>query len=74
MPPVGDWGADCGGSGMATRASLPALICKKRDGERLEEEEIQSFVHGVTEGTVQQGQIGGCMAGWRVKDTKGTGH
>lgn len=58
---------------MAAQASLPALIRKKRDGERLEEEEIQSFVRGVTEGTAQQGQIGGRTAGRGVKDTKGTG-
>ncbi|KFV71269.1 Thymidine phosphorylase, partial [Dryobates pubescens] len=38
---------------------LPALIRKKRDGHRLEEAEIQSFVRGITQGTAQQGQIGG---------------
>lgn len=50
-------------SGMDAQASLPVLIGKKRDGGRLEEEEIQSFVRGVTDGTAQQGQIGGHMAG-----------
>ncbi|NXI35148.1 TYPH phosphorylase, partial [Galbula dea] len=44
---------------------LPSLIRKKRDGERLEEAEIQSFVREVTEGTAQQGQIGAMlMAIW----------
>ncbi|KAM9277395.1 thymidine phosphorylase [Cariama cristata] len=52
---------------MATQASLPALIRKKRDGERLEEEEIQSFVRGVTEGTAQQGQIGAMLMAIRLR-------
>lgn len=55
--------------GMAAPAPLPALIRKKRDGERLEEDEIQSFVRGVTEGTAQQGQIGGRPQGARPRDT-----
>ncbi|NWS61577.1 TYPH phosphorylase, partial [Chunga burmeisteri] len=46
---------------------LPALIRKKRDGERLEEEEIQSFVRGVTEGTAQQGQIGAMLMAIRLR-------
>ncbi|XP_014817434.1 PREDICTED: thymidine phosphorylase [Calidris pugnax] len=39
---------------MAAQTSLPTLIRKKRDGERLEEEEIQSFVRGVTDGSAQE--------------------
>ncbi|XP_037244176.1 thymidine phosphorylase [Falco biarmicus] len=52
---------------MAAQASLPALIRKKRDGEQLEDEEIQSFVRGVTEGTVQQGQIGAMLMAIRLR-------
>lgn len=47
----------------APPVSLPALIRRKRDGERLRDEEIQSFVRGVTEGSAQQGQIGAGTAG-----------
>ncbi|XP_059671957.1 thymidine phosphorylase [Gavia stellata] len=52
---------------MAAQASLPALIRKKRDGERLEEEEIQRFVRDVTEGTAQQGQIGAMLMAIRLR-------
>uniref|UniRef100_A0A8B9N0R9 Thymidine phosphorylase n=1 Tax=Accipiter nisus TaxID=211598 RepID=A0A8B9N0R9_9AVES len=52
---------------MATQASLPVLIGKKRDGERLEEEEIQSFVRGVMDGTAQQGQIGAMLMAIRLR-------
>uniref|UniRef100_A0A663E2D4 Thymidine phosphorylase n=1 Tax=Aquila chrysaetos chrysaetos TaxID=223781 RepID=A0A663E2D4_AQUCH len=52
---------------MAAQASLPVLIGKKRDGERLEEEEIQSFVRGVTDGTAQQGQIGAMLMAIRLR-------
>ncbi|KAM6418690.1 thymidine phosphorylase [Pluvialis apricaria] len=52
---------------MATQTSIPALIRKKRDGEQLEEEEIQSFVRGVTDGTVQQGQIGAMLMAVRLR-------
>lgn len=45
-------------TGMEAPTPLPTLIRKKRDGERLEDAEIRSFVRGVTEGTAQQGQIG----------------
>nr|XP_047908631.1 thymidine phosphorylase [Anser cygnoides] len=48
---------------MDAQLSLPALICRKRDGEQLRDEEIQSFVRGVTEGSAEQGQIGGGTAG-----------
>ncbi|XP_029871623.1 LOW QUALITY PROTEIN: thymidine phosphorylase [Aquila chrysaetos chrysaetos] len=60
-------GAGRVGSGMAAQASLPVLIGKKRDGERLEEEEIQSFVRGVTDGTAQQGQIGAMLMAIRLR-------
>ncbi|NXF96569.1 TYPH phosphorylase, partial [Eubucco bourcierii] len=46
---------------------LPALIGKKRDGQRLEEAEIQSFVRGITEGTAQQGQIGAMLMAIRLR-------
>ncbi|NWW41999.1 TYPH phosphorylase, partial [Panurus biarmicus] len=46
---------------------LPPLIRKKRDGERLEDAEIQSFVRGVTEGTAQQGQIGAMLMAIRLR-------
>ncbi|NXC30022.1 TYPH phosphorylase, partial [Campylorhamphus procurvoides] len=46
---------------------LPSLIRKKRDGERLEDAEIRSFVHGVTEGTAQQGQIGAMLMAIRLR-------
>ncbi|KAM6096169.1 LOW QUALITY PROTEIN: thymidine phosphorylase [Chlamydotis macqueenii] len=52
---------------MAAQASLPALIRKKRDGEQLEEEEIRSFVRGVTEGTAQEGQIGAMLMAIRLR-------
>uniref|UniRef100_A0A8D0FCR5 Thymidine phosphorylase n=1 Tax=Strix occidentalis caurina TaxID=311401 RepID=A0A8D0FCR5_STROC len=57
-PPCGIRGAGSAGSGMA---ALPTLIRKKRDGERLEDEEIRSFVRAVTEGTAQEGQIGAML-------------
>ncbi|XP_075284171.1 thymidine phosphorylase isoform X3 [Opisthocomus hoazin] len=52
---------------MAAQASLPALIRKKRDGEQLEEEEIQSFVRAVTAGTAQEGQIGAMLMAIRLR-------
>lgn len=63
---------------MAAPHPLPALIRKKRDGERLEEQEIQSFIRAVTEGTAQQGQIGGCPLGggtqpWATRRGRGQG-
>ncbi|XP_062434892.1 thymidine phosphorylase [Rhea pennata] len=47
--------------------SIPALIRKKRDGERLQDEEIESFVRGVTAGTVQEGQIGAMLMAIRLR-------
>ncbi|KAM6383149.1 thymidine phosphorylase [Alca torda] len=52
---------------MAVQTSLPTLIGKKRDGERLEEEEIRSFVRGVTDGSAQQGQIGAMLMAIRLR-------
>ncbi|XP_067173743.1 thymidine phosphorylase isoform X5 [Apteryx mantelli] len=59
---------------MATEASIPALIRRKRDGERLRDEEIEHFVRGVTDGTVQQGQIGAMLMAIRLRgmDTEET--
>ncbi|KAK2517211.1 hypothetical protein Q9233_013239 [Columba guinea] len=56
---------------MAAQASLPTLIRKKRDGERLEEAEIRSFVRGVTEGTAQEGQIGAMLMAIRLRGMDG---
>uniref|UniRef100_A0A8C3JBL9 Thymidine phosphorylase n=1 Tax=Calidris pygmaea TaxID=425635 RepID=A0A8C3JBL9_9CHAR len=63
---VGGRGDSRGGSGMA-QTSLPTLIRKKRDGERLEEQEMQSFVRGVTDGTAQEGQIGAMLMAIRLR-------
>ncbi|XP_061876348.1 thymidine phosphorylase [Colius striatus] len=52
---------------MAAQPSLPGLIRKKRDGERLEERDIQSFVRCVTDGTAQQGQIGAMLMAIRLR-------
>ncbi|KAM6424704.1 thymidine phosphorylase [Rhynochetos jubatus] len=52
---------------MAAQGSLPSLIRKKRDGERLEEPEIESFVRAVTGGTAQQGQIGAMLMAIRLR-------
>ncbi|NWU88806.1 TYPH phosphorylase, partial [Upupa epops] len=46
---------------------LPALICKKRDGQRLEDQEIQSFVWGITSGTAQEAQIGAMLMAVRLR-------
>ncbi|XP_066176375.1 thymidine phosphorylase [Sylvia atricapilla] len=52
---------------MDAPTPLPSLIRKKRDGERLEDAEIRSFVRGVTEGTAQQGQIGAMLMAIRLQ-------
>ncbi|XP_064361441.1 thymidine phosphorylase [Dromaius novaehollandiae] len=52
---------------MAAEASIPALIRRKRDGERLSDEEIERFVQGVTAGTVQEGQIGAMLMAIRLR-------
>ncbi|NWX59188.1 TYPH phosphorylase, partial [Promerops cafer] len=60
-------GRQLSGTGMDAPTPLPTLIRKKRDGERLEEAEIRSFVRGVTEGTAQQGQIGAMLMAIRLR-------
>ena len=40
--------------------SIPELIVKKRDGERLSEQEIQHFVQAVVQKTIQDSQLGKC--------------
>uniref|UniRef100_A0A5F8HE47 Thymidine phosphorylase n=1 Tax=Monodelphis domestica TaxID=13616 RepID=A0A5F8HE47_MONDO len=47
--------------------SIPEMIKKKRDGARLEEAEIRSFVQGLTEGTVQEAQIGAMLMAIRLQ-------
>lgn len=43
---------------MDAQLSLPALIRRKRDGEQLRDEEIQSFVRSVTECSRVRGILG----------------
>lgn len=38
--------------------SIPDLIRKKRDGGELSDEEIKTFIHNVTNRTIQESQIG----------------
>ncbi|XP_072452518.1 thymidine phosphorylase isoform X2 [Notamacropus eugenii] len=54
-------------SSLQKPRSMPELIRKKRDGDRLEEAEIRSFVQGVTEGTVQEAQIGAMLMAIRLQ-------
>ncbi|XP_068796361.1 thymidine phosphorylase isoform X3 [Struthio camelus] len=51
----------------AEASSIPELIRKKRDGERLRDEEIERFVQGVADGSVQQGQIGAMLMAIRLR-------
>lgn len=44
--------------GAARPKQLPELIRKKRDGERLSEEDIRAFVRAVVDGSAQDTQIG----------------
>lgn len=44
-----------------------SLIRKKRDGERLREDEIRSFVTAVSRGTAQHGQIGAMLMAVRLR-------
>lgn len=39
-------------------SSIPDLIRKKRDGERLSDEEIKTFLHAVTSRNIQDSQTG----------------
>ncbi|XP_067387496.1 thymidine phosphorylase isoform X3 [Emydura macquarii macquarii] len=51
--------------GPDSASSFPALIRKKRDGEKLRDEEIRRFVRAVTQGGLQEGQMGAMlMAIW----------
>ncbi|XP_048356157.1 thymidine phosphorylase [Sphaerodactylus townsendi] len=50
-----------------SRVSVPEVIRKKRDGEKLQEEEIQTFVRGVTRGTLKDGQIGAMLMAIRLQ-------
>lgn len=42
-------------------------MSQKRDGEQLRDEEIQSFVRSVTEGSAEQGQIGAMLMAIRLR-------
>ncbi|XP_077196562.1 thymidine phosphorylase isoform X3 [Paroedura picta] len=55
------------GPDPGSRASIPEIIRKKRDGEKLEEEEICTFVQGVTRGTLKDGQIGAMLMAIRLQ-------
>ncbi|XP_015705972.1 thymidine phosphorylase [Coturnix japonica] len=52
---------------MERTEPVPELIRKKRDGERLRDNEIRSFVRAVTDGTAQQGQIGAMLMAVRLR-------
>ncbi|XP_036614863.1 thymidine phosphorylase isoform X1 [Trichosurus vulpecula] len=54
-------------SSLQKPRSIPELIRKKRDGDRLEEAEIRSFVQGLTEGTIQEAQIGAMLMAIRLQ-------
>lgn len=41
--------------------SIPDLIAKKRDGLKLETEEIQYFINGLSNGNVQECHIGAML-------------
>uniref|UniRef100_A0A8C2SR66 Thymidine phosphorylase n=1 Tax=Coturnix japonica TaxID=93934 RepID=A0A8C2SR66_COTJA len=56
-----------GRCGMERTEPVPELIRKKRDGERLRDNEIRSFVRAVTDGTAQQGQIGAMLMAVRLR-------
>ena len=43
---------------MSTRVSIPDIIAKKRDKEKLAREEIEVFVRGLIDGTVEGSQLG----------------
>ncbi|XP_061493981.1 thymidine phosphorylase isoform X2 [Rhineura floridana] len=61
--PTGSSAAPTAGS----RVSIPDVIRKKRDGEKLEEEEIWHFVQAVTRRTMQDGQIGAMLMAIRLR-------
>ncbi|XP_054845352.1 thymidine phosphorylase [Eublepharis macularius] len=47
--------------------SIPEIIRKKRDGEKLQEAEIRSFVQAVARGTLKDGQIGAMLMAIRLQ-------
>ncbi|XP_074128068.1 thymidine phosphorylase isoform X1 [Sminthopsis crassicaudata] len=55
------------GSSPQNPPSIPELIRKKRDGARLEDADIRSFIQGVTEGTVEEAQIGAMLMAIRLR-------
>ncbi|XP_042325870.1 thymidine phosphorylase isoform X1 [Sceloporus undulatus] len=50
-----------------SRFSMPEIIRKKRDGEKLNHEEIRYFVKALTRGELQDGQIGAMLMAIRLK-------
>ncbi|XP_053112715.1 thymidine phosphorylase isoform X2 [Hemicordylus capensis] len=50
-----------------SRISFPEIIRKKRDGKKLEEQEICYFVQAVTKQTLQEGQIGAMLMAIRLQ-------
>ncbi|XP_074840330.1 thymidine phosphorylase [Carettochelys insculpta] len=55
------------GPGLGSAPSLPALIRKKRDGERLQDTEIRHLVQAVARGTLQEGQMGAMLMAIRLR-------
>ncbi|XP_075780454.1 thymidine phosphorylase [Pelodiscus sinensis] len=55
------------GPGPDSGPSLPELIRKKRDGERLRDSEIRLFVRAVTRGALQEGQTGAMLMAIRLR-------
>uniref|UniRef100_H0WDT6 Thymidine phosphorylase n=1 Tax=Cavia porcellus TaxID=10141 RepID=H0WDT6_CAVPO len=53
--------------GAARPKQLPELIRKKRDGERLSEEDIRAFVRAVVDGSAQDTQIGAMLMAIRLR-------
>ena len=49
---------DVNGDKAKKQFRMPDIIIKKRDGHALSEEEIEYFVDGVTNKTIQQAQLG----------------
>nr|XP_023966468.1 thymidine phosphorylase [Chrysemys picta bellii] len=54
-------------TGLGSGNSFPALIRKKRDGEKLRDEEIRHFVRAVTRGGLQEGQMGAMLMAIRLR-------
>nr|CAD7202159.1 unnamed protein product [Timema douglasi] len=52
--------------------SVPELIRKKRDGEELTDDELHSFVTGVTDGTVQDCQVGAMLMAMYIRGMSNT--